>query len=141
MSWADVNLTELQKTLDKQGVELVDNQKESVVGRKALAEKTKGPTSSLTTRLVNTSAEFKKIPDEEKLEAFKGLLKGMHSQIHRRLILQLTWISPAYQAEIDNLNKRSKASDNAFLHIYKVLAEVPDPYPLLEAAVVCLIFL
>ncbi|KAF9482164.1 hypothetical protein BDN70DRAFT_919353 [Pholiota conissans] len=100
-TWKDINLTELQKTLDKQGVELVDNQKESVVGRKALAEKTK---------------EFKRIPDGEKLDAFKGLLK-------------------AYQTEIDNLNKRSKASDNAFLHIYKVLAEVPDPYPLLEAAV------
>jgi len=39
---SDVNLTELQKTLDAQGVELVDNQKESVIGRKALAEKTKG---------------------------------------------------------------------------------------------------
>jgi len=38
----DVNLTELQKTLDEQGIELVDNQKESVIGRKALAEKTKG---------------------------------------------------------------------------------------------------
>ena len=38
----DINLTELQKTLDTQGIELVDNQKESVVGRKALAEKTKG---------------------------------------------------------------------------------------------------
>ncbi|PPR05860.1 hypothetical protein CVT26_010140 [Gymnopilus dilepis] len=79
---SEVNLTELQKILDKQGVELVDNQKESVVGRKALAEKTK-----------------------------------------------------AYQTEIDNLTKRSKASDNAFLHVYKILAEVPDPYPLLEAAV------
>ncbi|PPQ89695.1 hypothetical protein CVT25_014096 [Psilocybe cyanescens] len=100
-TWKDVNLTELQKTLDKQGVELVDNQKESIVGRKALAEKTK---------------EFKKIPEEEKLNAFKGLLK-------------------AYQTEIDSLTKRSKASDNAFLHVYKVLAEVPDPYPLLEAAV------
>ncbi|KJA20707.1 hypothetical protein HYPSUDRAFT_1090310 [Hypholoma sublateritium FD-334 SS-4] len=100
-TWKDVNLSELQKTLDKQGIELVDNQKENVVGRKALAEKTK---------------EFKKIPDEEKLDAFKGLLK-------------------AYQTQIDNLTKRSKASDNAFLHVYKVLAEVPDPYPLLEAAV------
>ncbi|KDR75195.1 hypothetical protein GALMADRAFT_249156 [Galerina marginata CBS 339.88] len=100
-TWRDVNLTDLQKTLDKQGVELVDNQKESVVGRKALAEKTK---------------EFKKIPEDEKLNAFKGLLK-------------------AYQTEIDSLTKRSKASDNAFLHVYKVLAEVPDPYPLLEAAV------
>jgi len=39
---SDVNLTELQKTLDAQGIELVDNQKESVIGRKALAEKTKG---------------------------------------------------------------------------------------------------
>ncbi|KAH9485122.1 Protein CASP [Psilocybe cubensis] len=100
-TWKDVNLTELQKTLDKQGVELVDNQKESIVGRKALAEKTK---------------EFKKMPEEEKLNAFKGLLK-------------------AYQTEIDSLTKRSKASDNAFLHVYKVLAEAPDPYPLLEAAV------
>jgi hypothetical protein len=39
---ADINLTELQKSLDAQGVELVDNQKESVIGRKALADKTKG---------------------------------------------------------------------------------------------------
>jgi homeobox protein cut-like len=38
----DINLSELQKTLDVQGIELVDNQKESVVGRKALADKTKG---------------------------------------------------------------------------------------------------
>ncbi|KAF8160792.1 CASP C terminal-domain-containing protein [Crassisporium funariophilum] len=100
-TWKDINLTELQKTLDVQGVELVDNQKESLLGRKALAEKTK---------------EFKKIPDEEKLNAFKGLLK-------------------AYQTEIDSLTKRSKASDNAFLHVYKVFAEAPDPYPLLDAAV------
>jgi homeobox protein cut-like len=43
---------------------------------------------------------------------------------------------PAYQTEIDNLTKRSKTSENAFLNVYKVLAEAPDPYPLLEAAVV-----
>jgi len=43
----------------------------------------------------------------------------------------------AYQTEIDNLTKRSKVSENAFLNVYKVLAEAPDPYPLLEAAVVC----
>ncbi|PFH53829.1 hypothetical protein AMATHDRAFT_73241 [Amanita thiersii Skay4041] len=100
-TWKDVNLVELQKTLDTQGIEIVDNQKESVLGRKALSEQTK---------------EFKKLPDEAKLGAFKGLLK-------------------AYQTEIDNLTKRSKISENAFLNVYKVLAEVPDPYPLLEAAV------
>ncbi|KAF9263316.1 hypothetical protein L218DRAFT_865262 [Marasmius fiardii PR-910] len=41
-TWRDINLSELQKTLDAQGIEIVDNQKESVVERKALADKTKG---------------------------------------------------------------------------------------------------
>ncbi|KAG2150921.1 CASP C terminal-domain-containing protein [Suillus clintonianus] len=100
-TWKDIKLQELQKTLDAQGIEIVDNQKESVLGRKQLADRTK---------------EFKKIPDDEKLNSFKGLLK-------------------AYQTEIDSLTKRSKVSENAFLSVYKVLAEAPDPYPLLEAAV------
>ncbi|KAJ7594300.1 CASP C terminal-domain-containing protein [Mycena floridula] len=100
-TWRSINLSELQKSLDAQGIELVDNQKESLLGRKALADKTK---------------EFKRISDDEKLSAFKGLLK-------------------AYQTEIDSLTKRSKTSENAFLNVYKVLAEAPDPYPLLEAAV------
>ncbi|KAG1878331.1 CASP C terminal-domain-containing protein [Suillus subluteus] len=100
-TWKDIKLQELQKTLDTQGIEIVDNQKESVLGRKQLADRTK---------------EFKKIPDDEKLNSFKGLLK-------------------AYQTEIDSLTKRSKVSENAFLNVYKVLAEAPDPYPLLEAAV------
>lgn len=39
---SEVNLSELQKTWDTQGVEVVENQKESVVGRKALADRTKG---------------------------------------------------------------------------------------------------
>ncbi|KIL65945.1 hypothetical protein M378DRAFT_448054 [Amanita muscaria Koide BX008] len=100
-TWKDINLGELQSTLDTQSIEIVDNQKESVLARKALLEQTK---------------EFKKISDAEKLVVFKGLLK-------------------AYQTEIDNLTKRSKTSENAFLNVYKVFAEAPDPYPLLEAAV------
>lgn len=43
----DINLAELQKTLDEQGIEIVENQKESVVGRKALADRTKGSHSFL----------------------------------------------------------------------------------------------
>lgn len=46
----------------------------------------------------------------------------------------------AYQTEIDNLTKRSKFAENAFLNVYKVLAEAPDPYPFLEAAVVRLLY-
>lgn len=42
----DINLGELQKTLDKQGLEIVENQKENMVGRKKLAEQTRGELSS-----------------------------------------------------------------------------------------------
>ncbi|EJU04049.1 Golgi vesicle transport-related protein [Dacryopinax primogenitus] len=99
-TWKEVNLTDLQKALDSQGLEIVENQKESVVGRKFLADKTK---------------EFRRIPDEEKLNEFKVLLK-------------------AYQTEIDNLTRRSKLAENSFLNVYKLLAEAPDPYPLLDVA-------
>lgn len=43
--------------------------------------------------------------------------------------------SLAYQTEIDSLTKRCKTAENAFLNVYKVIAEAPDPYPLLEVAV------
>ena len=41
-TWRAINLQELQKKLDGQGIEIVDNQKEGLLGRKALADKTKG---------------------------------------------------------------------------------------------------
>ncbi|KAK9455489.1 CASP C terminal-domain-containing protein [Dipodascopsis uninucleata] len=98
-AWRDINFSELQKHLDNQGLEIVENQKISVVGRKELAAKTK---------------EFRRLPDDEKLLEIRSLLK-------------------AYQTEIDNLTKRGKSAESAFLNMYRVLAEAPDPYPLLEA--------
>ncbi|KAG1778275.1 hypothetical protein EV702DRAFT_1196281 [Suillus placidus] len=118
-TWKDIKLQELQKTLDTQGIEIIDNQKESVLGRKQLADRTK---------------EFKKIPDDEKLNSFKGLLKGSHI-LFLGVLLSIPNSGAAYQTEIDSLMKRSKVSENVFLNVYKVLAEAPDPYPLLEAAV------
>ncbi|KAL7411225.1 hypothetical protein BDY24DRAFT_142500 [Mrakia frigida] len=100
-TWKDINLSELQRSLDATALELVENQKENMVGRKKLAEQTR---------------EFKKIPEETKIEGIKPLLK-------------------AYQTEIDQLTRRSKVSESAFLNAYKLLAEAPDPYPLLDAAV------
>ncbi|GAA6006458.1 CCAAT displacement transcription factor COY1 [Rhodotorula paludigena] len=99
--WKEVSLADLQRTMDAQGLEIVEGSKENLVGRKNLAEKTR---------------EFKKVPDDEKLPLFKTLLK-------------------AYQGEIDNLTRRGKFAENAFLSVYKLLAEAPDPYPLLDAAV------
>jgi homeobox protein cut-like len=58
----------------------VDNQKESVLGRKALADKTKGFRPVALLSLPQTAqcrpSEFKKISEAEKPNAFKGLLKG-----------------------------------------------------------------
>ena len=36
---------------------------------------------------------------------------------------------------IDALTNRSKTAETAFLSIYKLLAEAPDPYPILDATV------
>ena len=82
----DINLSELQKTLDAQGVELVENQKESMVSRKALSERTKGVSVAniiMYADINSKTTDFRKIPDDEKLNAFKGLLKGIvHDACH-----------------------------------------------------------
>ncbi|TPX35076.1 hypothetical protein SmJEL517_g02488 [Synchytrium microbalum] len=96
-AWEAIGLTQLQHSLDSVGLEIVENQKQSVASRKSLADSTK---------------EFKKIPDEQKLVEFKNLLK-------------------AYQTEIDSITKRCKAAESAFLNVYKVIAEAPDPAPII----------
>lgn len=58
--------------------------------------------------------DFKKASAEEKLGLFNSLLKG-------------------YQEEVDNLTKRAKFGENAFLNIYQKLYEAPDPYPVLAS--------
>jgi homeobox protein cut-like len=64
-AWRDINFSELQRQLDSQGLEIVENQKVSVLGRKELASKTK---------------EFRKLSDEEKLVEIKTLLKCEYDQ-------------------------------------------------------------
>lgn len=147
----EVNLHELQRTLDAQGLEIVENQKENVVGRKKLAEQTRGtylhspPPAPRTDCVISTLlTEFKKVADDEKGPAFKTLLKGPASLCSPHLDFRMNGMltqlgghsSAAYQSEIDNLTRRSKVAESAFLSVYKLLAEAPDPYPLLDAAVV-----
>lgn len=64
--WIEIDLPTLQKKLDNQGIELKDEQKQSLQNRKNLANKTK---------------EFKKLSDEEKLEQVKLLLKLYQNEI------------------------------------------------------------
>lgn len=48
----EINLSELQKSLDSTALELVENQKENMVGRKKLAEQTRG-TSEISKRVLD----------------------------------------------------------------------------------------
>eukprot|EP00850_Spirogloea_muscicola_P007234 SM000036S13278 [mRNA] locus=s36:367483:372899:+ [translate_table: standard] len=73
--------------------------------------------SSLKNRrkLAEATRDFKKAGDNEKAELFGPLLKS-------------------YQEEVDNLTKRAKFSENAFLNVYQKLYEAPDPVPALASA-------
>ncbi|KAG0238398.1 hypothetical protein BGW42_005631 [Actinomortierella wolfii] len=98
--WRGIHLPDIQKDMDTQSVELLEQQQQSLAGRKKLAMMTR---------------EFKKVPDQEKLQQFKVLLK-------------------AYQAEIDAITKREKASSQAFMNVYNALSQAPDPVTLLKVA-------
>ena len=59
--WRDIDLSALQSQLDKQGMEIIESQKDFLVERKELSTKTK---------------MFRKLPDDEKLLQVTSLLKG-----------------------------------------------------------------
>lgn len=99
-AWAQIDLPSLQQKLDEQGHQIKEEQKASLLSRKTLAGKTK---------------EFKKLPDEEKPEAVKALLK-------------------LYQNEIDSLTTKRTNVEKHFFAFYRVMAEAPNPQPLLEAS-------
>ncbi|PNT09741.1 hypothetical protein POPTR_012G061000v4 [Populus trichocarpa] len=65
-------------------------------------------------KLAESTRDFKKASSDEKLGLFNSLLKG-------------------FQEEVDNLTKRAKFGENAFLNIYQKLYEAPDPYPALAS--------
>ncbi|KAG7631716.1 CASP C-terminal [Arabidopsis suecica] len=65
-------------------------------------------------KLAESTRDFKKASPENKLSMFNSLLKG-------------------YQEEVDNITKRAKFGENAFLNIYQKLYEAPDPFPALAS--------
>ncbi|KAG6430792.1 hypothetical protein SASPL_108865 [Salvia splendens] len=100
--WKDFDLEKERTILDEQGLRIAENQENSQKNRRKLAESTR---------------DFKKTSNEEKLALFNSLLKG-------------------YQEEVDKLTKRAKFGENAFLNIYHKLYEAPDPYPVLNSVAV-----
>ena len=71
--WRDIDLSSVQTHLDKQGMEIIESQKDFLVERKELSTKTK---------------LFRKLPDDEKLLQVMSLLKGV-STTEARLIHSL----------------------------------------------------
>lgn len=59
--WRDIDLSSLQAQLDKQGMEIIESQKDFLMERKELSTKTK---------------LFRKLPEDEKLVQVMSLLKG-----------------------------------------------------------------
>ncbi|CAK9440508.1 uncharacterized protein LODBEIA_P45910 [Lodderomyces beijingensis] len=74
-----------------------------------------GQKDSLISRkaLATKTKDFRKLDSSEKLEQVKTLLK-------------------LYQNEIDSLTTKNKNVENYFFGMYRLIAEAPDPRPLLE---------
>ncbi|KAJ1651215.1 hypothetical protein IWQ61_008170 [Dispira simplex] len=68
-------------------------------------------------RLAEQTKEFRKWPDGRKLTDLRGLLK-------------------AYQQEIDQLTSHLKASEQAYLEVYRKVGQVADPVPYFEQLLV-----
>ncbi|KAJ1979761.1 hypothetical protein H4R35_001385 [Dimargaris xerosporica] len=64
--WQGVDLGQLQASLDQHSLQVVDHQRQSLQGRKHLAEQTKG---------------FRRMPDDKKLAEVKPLLKAYQHEI------------------------------------------------------------
>ncbi|KAL9938560.1 hypothetical protein V8E36_002279 [Tilletia maclaganii] len=102
--WRELSLPRVQEELKAEVEPIVEAQRNALLSRKSLAERTR---------------EFRALGEGDadavkaKLAAHKPLLK-------------------AYQAEIDALSKRAKNAENLLLQLHSTLAPAPDPYPLLE---------
>jgi len=136
MRRVDIDLTALQKNLDATATEIVSSQKDGLIQRKELAQKTK---------------EYRKLDEEARKEEWKGLLKCLPFLLTPVSSLPYGWMDKcdllmiadelAYQMFIDHLSTSKKATENSFLSVYSSLSEAPDPYPLLEATIDSLVSL
>ncbi|KAF2348611.1 hypothetical protein FHG87_020635, partial [Trinorchestia longiramus] len=79
--------------------------------------------TELTTKQDESDVSRKKL-----VECMKEFKKTTPEDVRR----QVAPIIKSFQAEIDNLTRRCKFADAAFLNVYKILVEVPDPVPALE---------
>jgi len=79
--------------------------------------------TDITTRQDESDSSRKQL-----IEQIRGFKKNNTEEV--RLIVGP--LLKSFQNEIDNLNKRSKASEKSFFDIYKTFCDIADPVPTLE---------
>ena len=112
-AWRDVRLAALQGRLTEQAPLVEGVQRDALLSRKALADRTRG---TCAVRPPAHRAEFKRQAPEAQLEGIRPLLK-------------------AYQHEVDALTTRAKQAEGVLLELHERLGGAPDPYPVFEALV------
>ncbi|KAJ3271877.1 camp-dependent protein kinase catalytic subunit [Terramyces sp. JEL0728] len=77
--------------------------------------------------------DLQKQLDVQSLAVFQTQSSSLESRkkLADQTRVQIKSLLKEYQNEIDSINKRSKNAESAFLNLYKVFAEVADPYPIL----------
>ncbi|KAG5179922.1 CASP C terminal-domain-containing protein [Tribonema minus] len=95
--WEEVSLDNLRHALDEQALQVAGNQESSLEGRKALAAQAR---------------------------AFKALLNDCGDAALKDGGGELV---RAFKSEVDALTKRARHGEAAFLALYKLLREAPDP--------------
>ena len=63
------------------------------------------------------------------------LLRDFKKNNKEEVKLSVAPVVKSFQNEVDSLVKRSKAAEKAFLDIYRNLADMPDPLPILEQSI------
>eukprot|EP00752_Nemacystus_decipiens_P009555 g8535.t1 len=104
-AWEEVGLSNLRPSLDEEALAIAENQESSLESRRALAAQAKSFRLSVEAEIGATSD----------MRAASGALVR------------------AFKSEIDALTTRSRFAEGAFLALYKLLREAPDPAVTVQA--------
>ena len=77
---------------------------------------------------VTAKQDESEVSRKKLVEQFKEFKKNTPDEVRK----QVAPLLKSFQAEVDNLTKRSKFAETAFLTVYKNIIEITDPVPSLE---------
>ena len=127
-SWSKFDLTNRRPQLEKVASQTKEQREASLASRKNLATATKQFKKSVKSTELAASG-FRSDGNDATSPAASTLMTSIDA-----LSKECRTIVKAYQEEIDNLTRRCKASDSAFVDLYKALSDLPDPSSTMSTA-------